>query len=270
MLKDAPKVDYTNKPHTEDARMRMLMRVPQGYDVEVDPNAAPIPGAQNSEGGTPQGDTGVTYSVDGWLRKKGIDPNSIAPTGDDPSDPRSYASAIDPDKARYEKPIVAGVEDETDIDLTAGEKCFRIRMKDGTIREIGMGETELRNLGLVQYREQQVARIFAKINALEPDTDDAEAEAVRLNDRLYKVQQDYLVKLVPTFADHLDVIAVLPLERYQRIVDTAQRYNALRLGQAVEGTPDEVKAYDEYRARLRAARQAETDPNVTGARGAQS
>lgn len=260
-LKDAAPVDYTNRPATENARMNLLMRVPKGVAVEVDPNAPPV--AQPDEtGGSPTGNTGRTYGVDQWLKKKGIDPESVVSSPDPRDLPRS---AIDPDKAKYERPIVAPVEDETDIDLTAGEKVFRVTMPDRTVVEIPMAETQLRNLGLVQYREQQIGKLFRKINDLDPDTEEAEAEADRLNDRLFKAQRELLILMVPSFRDFPAAVDILPLERYQRIIDTAQRYNALRLGQAKEGTPEEVEAYDAYRRRMLEARRAdaaaEADPN---------
>ena len=245
----AAPVDYTQRPATEDARLRMLSRVPQGYGIEVDPNA-PAVSQPDGTGGMPTGTGGRTVNVDEWLRRKGIDVSS----GDDPQENRSM-SRIRPENVRYEKPVVEAVSDETDIDLTVGEKVFRIKMRDGGTREIPMGETELRNLGMVQFREQSVSKFMNKINEIDPDSDTAEADAERYNEKLHIAQRELLILLVPTFRDHLDVVAILPLERYQRIIDTAQRYNALRLGAAVEGTPDEVAAYDAYRRRLREARE---------------
>lgn len=247
-------IDYTNRPATEDARLRMLSRVPAGYTVEVDPNADPVVQPDGS-GGLPVGSGGRTMNVDQWLRQKGIE------TVEGESDDRP--SRIRQKNVRYEKPVVDPVADETDIDLTVGEKVFRIKMRNGEVREIPMGETELRNLGMVQFREQSVSKFMNKINEIDPDSDTAEADALRYNEKLHVAQRELLILLVPTFRDHPDVVAILPLERYQRIIDTAQRYNALRLGAAVEGTPEEVAEYDAYRRRLREARENGTgNPNA--------
>lgn len=255
----AKPVDYTNRPATEDARLRMLSRVPAGYTVEVDPNAAPVVQPDGS-GGSPVGSGGRTMNVDQWLRHKGI-------TTEDETETDNRPARIRPENVRYEKPVVDPVSDETDIDLTIGEKVFRIKMRGGEVREIPMGETELRNLGMVQFREQSVSKFMNKINEIDPDSDTAEADALRYNEKLHVAQRELLILLVPTFRDHPDVVAILPLERYQRIIDTAQRYNALRLGAAVEGTPEEVAAYDAYRRRLREARENGTgNPNAQSGR----
>lgn len=255
-----PAREVVDSPARAAARERFLSRVPAGYAIEENPNA-PAVAQPDGRGGLPEGTTGVSYGIDAYLRKRGINPE------DDADQVGPAGGRIKREAVHYAKPLVRDIQDETDIDLDEQEKTFRVKLRGGRVLNVPLSEPELRNVGMVLYTERKIDRLNAQIAGLVPQkddegyddtTDETEAErdrqAQRLNAKLYDTNRALLFLMVPSFeGNELDEqtkkllqenVSRMGLDTFRKIIETAQTYTAIRLGRVEVGTEDEVRAYD--------------------------
>lgn len=226
------------KRASEQARMRMLARVPVGYAVEYDPNAPPV--AEPLEG-LPEGPTGRTYKIAEFAARRGITPEN--PTGNEPAMAR----------ARVGKPPKR-VDDVTEITLFLPEKVIKAQGKGGKVYRIELIEPALQDGAVVTFIELEIDRLSAQSREAKDIT-----EARAIGAELYKCQLELLRLLLPDIGrdENEEVIRDLRPSGFRQLADVAKRYVY-----EVFTDPDVLaQREDEYAQYVASQEQGEPAPN---------
>lgn len=202
-----PGADDTPKSATEQARLRMLARVPPGYAVEYDPDAPPV--AAPGEG-LPEGPTGRTMRIAEWAAKKGITPDQGEAATAGPSMQRSRAT-------RPPRRLDA----VTEISIAFPEKTIKATGRGGKVYTINLIEPALQDGAVLTWTEMQIEKLSGSIREVE--TREAAQEIGAL---LYQRQMELLDLLLPDTreGENAEMIRALGPTGFRNMIDVAKRF----------------------------------------------